>query len=87
VSPAGILVLALIIGIPLLVMLEAWRQRRKLQAMGETVKPYRGSDLAGAGLLRLQGLLQPDRKVEIVLKEERDHHDEAEPGGAKPPAP
>lgn len=86
-TPVGILVLVVIVAVPLLVMLEGWRQRRRLKEMGEPVKPYSGSDIAGAGLLRLQGLLQPDRKVEIILKKEQAHHEEAEPGSAKPPRP
>jgi len=86
-SPIGILVLVVIIVVPLLVLLEGWRQRKRLEAMGETVKPYSGGDLAGAGLLHLQGLLQPDRKVEIILKKEQAHHEEADPGGDAPPKP
>lgn len=86
-SPVGVLVLVLIVAVPLLVMLEGWRQGRRLKAMGKKVKPYSGSDMAGAGMLRLQGLLQPDRKVEIILKKEQAHLEEADPGSAKPPRP
>ena len=56
---------AVLLGV--LVMLEGARQNRKMRAAGE----QRGQrpSLVGVGMLELQGHLQPDRRVEIVLEE------------------
>ncbi len=79
------LILALIVGVPVAVLLEGKRQRRRLEAMGEKVGPLRGGDVVGAGMLHLQGLLQADRRMEVLRKEEEAHPQPADPGGDKPP--
>ncbi len=47
----------------LLVLAEAWRQRRKYG------RPSGRPNLVGGGLLEVQRLLQPDRKVEMLAAE------------------
>ncbi len=50
-----------------LIILEIRRQERKYgRASG------RGGDLTRAGMLELQALLEPDRKVEILKEERQD---------------
>ena len=60
---------ALIAVVVTLIVLEGRRQARKL---GEEYKGSTGTDLMGAGMLELQGHLQPDRKVEVIREERRD---------------
>lgn len=52
------------------ILLEAGRQSRKLRKSG--AKPQGRGSLIGAGVLELQALLQPDRKVERMVAESRD---------------
>ena len=59
--PFGWYLLGLLIFVAV-ILLEAWRQRRKLKRSG--LKPQERASLIGAGVLELQALLQPDRKVE-----------------------
>lgn len=54
----------------LLLVLEGWRQSRKLKSEGK--KRSRGSSMMAAGVLELQGMLQPDRHVEQIQEEARD---------------
>ena len=71
------------------IALEGWRQERRLRAQGKA----RGTrpSLIGVGALELQRLLQPDRRVEIVLEEQKradrvrpEHTQQAEEGGDQP---
>jgi hypothetical protein len=50
-----------------LIMLESRRQHRKYGSGSG-----RGVSLARVGMLELQGMLQPDRKVEILKQEEQN---------------
>jgi len=63
-----------LIGIALLVaglVLESARQRRKIRRLGQD--PDRiGGRAIGAGILELQGMLQPDRKVEILAMQAKE---------------
>lgn len=52
-----------------LVALEGRRQRRALQRAGERTT---GSKMMAAGMLELQGMLQADRKVEVLQIELQD---------------
>jgi len=79
-SIGGWLVLAGIVGLPLLLIAEGKRQERRYgKGSG------RGSALFRAGMLETQRLLEPERKVEILqLKEEEregaQSQDSGEPG-------
>ena len=46
------------------IVLESWRQSRKLKRPGS--KSDGRPSFIGVGMLELQGLLQPDRKVEYM---------------------
>ena len=65
-SAGGWLVLACVVGLPLLLIAEGKRQERRYgKGSG------RGSALFRAGMLETQRLLEPERKVEILqLKED-----------------
>ena len=65
--PRSLLLLILIpLVVIVLVTIEGRRQRKKYpDAKG------RGGSVAGAGMLELQNLLQPDRKVEIVQRQQK----------------
>jgi hypothetical protein len=68
----GMLGWLLLVGLALLVagiVLESRRQQRKYGPSSG-----RGGDLMGAGMLEMQRLLQPDRKVEILM----EHPDSAQ---------
>jgi len=52
------------------ILLESWRQRRKLKRRG--TKRSGRPNLLGTGILELQGHLQPDRKVEFLQQEAKD---------------
>jgi hypothetical protein len=62
-----LIVIGFLAVVVLLVVLEGWRQRRAMRRRGE-----RGTAgaLLRAGLLELQGHLEPDRKVEILREAE-----------------
>lgn len=69
-----------VIGVPLLLvvlLLEGRRQERKYGKAGS------GTRLMRAGVLELQSLLEPDRKVEILKLEEQDQ-EQAHPAGDPP---
>lgn len=72
-TPAGWLLLGVVVLVPLVVLLEARRQRRRHGAASG--RP----GLLGAGMLELQRHLQPDRKVE-VLQQEKDEAEEDDAG-------
>lgn len=67
--PYGWFLLGLLILVTV-ILLEAWRQWRKLERSG--ARPEERASLIGAGVLELQRLLQPDRKVEQMLAETKD---------------
>ena len=56
-------VVALAAIVVLLVLAEAWRQRRTYG------RPSGRPNLVGGGLLEVQRVLQPDRKVEVLAAE------------------
>ncbi len=81
---SGLLLLAVASVVVLLVLLEAWRQRRIYG------KPSGRPNLAGAGMLELQKHLQADRRVEKLVEIQRDESAETEQdeagGPRQPPA-
>ena len=52
------------------ILLEAWRQSRKVKRSG--AKSTGRAHLIGTGVLELQCHLQPDRKVEYIKEDLRD---------------
>ena len=74
---AGLWLLAGAALLVLLIVLEGKRQERKYG-------PASGRSAVGAGLLELQRILEPERKVEII-QEQREQVDEDEAGD--PPVP
>lgn len=73
----------LVIGIPILVgliMLEGRRQERRHGKAGT------GARLMRSGMLEMQSLLEPEKKVEMLLQEEELSPD-AERAGAPPHPP
>lgn len=74
------LALGLIVGlIVVLILLEGKRQERKYGKV-------RGGSLLGAGMLELQRILEPERKVEI-LQEEAAPDERPESGDPPEPGP
>jgi hypothetical protein len=67
--PPGWFLVVILVAV-LFLVLEGWRQSRKLKAKGK--KRSRGSTMMAAGVLELQGMLQPDRHVEQIQEEARD---------------
>jgi len=69
-----------LIGMALLVaglVFESARQRRKMKRLGQD--PDRiGGRAIGAGILELQGMLQPDRKVEILAMQAKEKEGSSE---------
>lgn len=59
------LLLLIVIGVPL----EGWRQARKLKKTGGQST---GARMLGAGALELQHLLQADRRVEILQRQQKE---------------
>jgi hypothetical protein len=79
VSLGGILFLVgLFVLLPLLVILEGKRQEKTYG------KPTGRGGMTRVGLLELQRHLQPDRKVEVMLQEERREESEDD-AGERPP--
>jgi hypothetical protein len=72
VTPFG---LALVIGIPVLVLLVILEGKRQERTYG---KPSARPNLAGAGLLELQRHLQADRRVDTLVEQVRDEARETE---------
>jgi GNAT superfamily N-acetyltransferase len=60
----------ILLGMVLLVVLEGRRQTRKLRSQGQGSSQSR--TMMAAGVLELQGMLQPDRHVEQIQEEARD---------------
>lgn len=69
---SGIVLLVIVAVVVLLIVLEGKRQEKKYG------KP-KGGNLVGVGLLELQRILEPERKVEI-LREEQEVDERAMPG-------
>ena len=78
-SVGGWFVLACLVALPLLLIAEGKRQERHYgKGSG------RGAALSRAGMLEIQRLLEPERKVEILqLKEEAKTHDQSEGSGSQ----
>jgi len=69
-SAGAWLVLACVVGLPLLLIAEGKRQERRYgKGLG------RGSALFRAGMLETQRLLEPERKVEILQLREDEFQD------------
>jgi hypothetical protein len=58
------------------IILEGWRQERRLRARGES--PGTRPSLIGTGMLELQRHLEPERRVEVVELDRR-HPDRVRP--------
>ena len=73
--PPGWFLVVILLAV-LFLVLEGWRQSRKLKAKdkgkGKSKERSRGSTMMAAGVLELQGMLQPDRHVEQIQEEARD---------------
>ncbi len=70
---------ALVVGIPLLVLLVVLEGKRQARIYG---KPSARPNLAGAGLLELQKHLQADRRVETLVEQVRDEAGETREDGS-----
>ena len=77
-TPAGWFFVFLVLVVPAFLILEGRRQRRRVDAERS------GTKLARAGLLEMQNLLEPERKVEVFREEPSEA--EADESGA-PPTP
>ena len=65
-------IVALIALVVLLIILEGARQQRRLRARGEHLDPKKRASVIGVGLTELQGMLEPDRKVEVIQMNLKD---------------
>jgi hypothetical protein len=70
---------AILVGIPLLVLLVVLEGRRQARIYG---KPSARPNLAGAGLLELQKHLQADRRVETLVEQVQDEVGETREDGS-----
>lgn len=70
---------ALVIGIPLLVLLVVLEGRRQARIYG---KPSARPNLAGVGMLELQKHLQADRRVERLVEQVKDEAGETREDGS-----
>ncbi len=61
--------LALLVGVPLVVLLVVLEGRRQARIYG---KPSGSPNLAGAGMLELQKHLQADRRVDTLVEQAKD---------------
>jgi hypothetical protein len=71
--------LALVVGVPLLVLLVVLEGKRQARIYG---KPSARPNLAGAGLLELQKHLQADRRVETLVEQVKDEAGETREDGS-----
>lgn len=71
--------LALVIGVPLLVLLVVLEGRRQARVYG---KPSARPNLAGVGMLELQKHLQADRRVETLVEQVKDEAGEVREDGS-----
>mgnify|MGYP001036821572 FL=1 len=71
--------LALVVGVPLLVLLVVLEGKRQGRIYG---KPSARPNLAGAGLLELQKHLQADRRVDTLVEQVRDEAGETREDGS-----
>ena len=70
---------ALVVGIPLLVLLVVLEGKRQARIYG---KPSARPNLAGAGLLELQKHLQADRRVETLFEQVKGEAGETREDGS-----
>lgn len=71
--------LALVVGVPLLVLLVVLEGRRQARIYG---KPSARPNLAGVGMLELQKHLQADRRVETLVEQAKDETGETREDGS-----
>lgn len=71
--------IALVVGVPLLVLLVVLEGKRQARICG---KPSARPNLAGAGLLELQKHLQADRRVETLVEQVKDEEGETREDGS-----
>ena len=71
--------IALVVGIPVLVLLVVLEGKRQARIYG---KPSARPNLAGAGLLELQKHLQADRRVETLVEQVKDEAGETREDGS-----
>jgi hypothetical protein len=71
--------IALVVGVPLLVLLVVLEGKRQARIYG---KPSARPNLAGAGLLELQKHLQADRRVETLVEQVKDEAGETREDGS-----
>jgi hypothetical protein len=65
-----LLILAGVVLLVLFVVLEGWRQQRSLERRG--IQRGGRPSLIGTGMLELQSMLEPDRKVEVIRADLRE---------------
>src|SRR5205085_8339099 len=80
-TPAGWFFLFLVIAVPTFLVLEGRRQRRR---EAERRSNGNATKLARAGLLELQSVLEPDRKIEVFREEKTDAEED---DAGSPPSP
>ena len=71
--------LALLVGVPLLVLLVVLEGKRQARTYG---KPSGSPNLAGVGMPELQKHLQADRRVETLVEQVRDEAGETREDGS-----
>ena len=71
--------LALVVGVPLLVLLVVLEGKRQARIYG---RPSARPNLAGAGLLELQKHLQADRRVDTLVEQVKDEAGETREDGS-----
>jgi len=71
--------LALLVGVPLLVLAVVLEGKRQARIYG---KPSARPNLAGAGLLELQKHLQADRRVDTLVEQVKDEAGETRRDGS-----
>lgn len=71
--------LALLVGVPLLVLLVVLEGKRQARVYG---KPSARPNLAGVGMLELQKHLQADRRVDTLVEQVKDEAGETREDGA-----
>ena len=71
--------IALVVGVPLLVLFVVLEGKRQERIYG---KPSARPNLAGAGLLELQKHLQADRRVETLVEQVKDEAGETREDGS-----
>jgi len=72
--------IALVVGVPLLVLLVVLEGKRQERIYG---RPSARPNLAGAGLLELQKHLQADRRVDTLVEQVKDEAGETREDGSR----